>query len=195
VRRRIVPCFLVAATFLGARTARADEAPAAATRRQFTATLSSGTLLPEDHVYKLGLVGYSLPPTIYLGLSLEGDLTSHVRLEGSFGLEIALGWVLESSVRYVSLSGSGFSLAVGAGPMLAFGSMFGTGVFGAGNVEGRYVFPETPFVVALNVGLAFALNDAGTVSCGIDTCTAYIRRGDRLENVVASLGYAFDILP
>jgi hypothetical protein len=192
MRRQIVPCVVLAATLLAARTTRADEESDSATRRQLTATLTSGTLLPEDHVYKLG-GGYSMPPTIYVGLSFEGDLTRRVRLECSLGAEVALGWVITSSVRYVPLSGSGFSLGLGAGPILTIGSMFGTGVFGAGNVEARYVFPKTPFVVALNVGIAFALNDAGTISCGTDTCNAYIRHGDRLENVVASLGYAFDL--
>ena len=190
MRQLFARSLLLAATLIVARTARADDE---VTKRQLTATMSAGTLLPEDHVYRLGEVGFSAPPTAYLGVSLEGDLARRVRLEGSFGVEIALGWVAESSLRYVPLERSGFSLAVGVGPLVAFGSTFGTGVFGAGDVEARYVVSKTPFVVALNVGLAFALNDAGSMGCGADTCTAYIRRGDLLETVVASLGYAFNL--
>jgi hypothetical protein len=193
VPRRIVHALLLAATLFAARTARADEPVGAVTHRQLTATISSGSLLPEDHVYKLGLVGYSLPPTLYFGLSFEGDLTRRLRLEGSLGLEVSLGFVAETSLRFVAFSSSGFSLGLGGGPMLAFGSTFGTAVFGAANAEARYVYPGTPFVGALSVGLAYALNDAGTAWCGIDTCTAYIRVGDRLVNALASLGFVFDL--
>jgi hypothetical protein len=180
---------MVASAVVGPRAARADEPE----RHQLAVTLSSGTLLPEDHVYRLGEVGWSIPPTLYAGLSLEGDLVPRVRVEGSLGIEASLGFVFETSLRYVVLERSGFSVGLGAGPMVVYGATFGTGVFGGGGVEARYVLPRAPFVVAVNVGLAFALNDAGTMSCGVDTCTAYVRRGDRLENVVASLGWAFDL--
>jgi hypothetical protein len=149
VGRRIVHGLLLAAALFAARTARADEPVGAATHRQLAATISSGSLLPEDHVYKLGLVGYSLPPTVYFGLSFEGDLTQRLRLEGSFGLEVALGFVAGTSLRFVPFSSSGFSLGLGAGPMLAFGSLFGTAVFGGADAEARYVYPGTPFVGAV----------------------------------------------
>jgi hypothetical protein len=193
VQRRIVQALLLAAALFAVRTARADEPAGAVSRRQLSATLSSGSLLPADHVYKLGEVGYSLPPTLYFGLSFEGDLTERLRLEGSFGLEVSLGFVAGTSLRFVPLSSSGFSLGLGAGPMVAFGSTFGTAAFAGADAEARYVYPGTPLVGALNVGLAFALNDAGTMSCGADTCTAYVRVGDRLETFVASLGFVFDI--
>jgi hypothetical protein len=188
VRSFILLSVIVASNVIASR-ARADEPE----RHQLAVTLSSGTLLPEDHVYRLGLVGWSIPPTLYAGLSLEGDLAPRIRLEGSLGIEASLGFVLGTSLRYVALERSGFSVALGAGPLVTTGAEFGTGVFGGGGVAARYVVPRTPFVVAVDVGLAFALNNAGTMSCGVDTCTAYIRRGDRLENVVASLGWAFDL--
>ena len=190
MRRKIVPALLAATTLLAAAAAHADDAP---TTRRIAATLSSGTLLPEDHVYRLGEVGYAAPPTLYAGLSIEGDVSRHLRVEAGLGVELALGVVLGSSLRFVPLSRAGFSLALGAGPLVTLGSNFGTGVFGGGDVEARYVLPKTPFVVAVNLGLAFALNDAGTSWCGIDTCTSYIRRGDRLQTLVGSLGWAFDL--
>jgi hypothetical protein len=187
---RTLPVLLIAATILCTATrARADEPSS----RQLAVTLASGTMLPEDHVYRLGEVGWSIPPTLYAGFSLEGDLAPRVRLEGSLGLEASLGFLLETSLRFVAVERSGLSLALSAGPMFAYGATFGAGIFGGGGVVGRYVVPRSPFVVALNVGLAFALNDAGVSKCGVDTCNAYIRRGDTLENLVASLGWAFDL--
>jgi hypothetical protein len=178
----------LAARLTSASMARGAEPPA----RQVTATVASGTLLPEDHVYRIG-ARYDVPSTLYLGLSVDAALSRRVHFEGSFGVELALGWVVGTTLRFVPIERGGFSLSLGVGPLIAFGAPFGSAVFGEGDLGVRYRLPQTPFVVLLNAGLAYALDDAGTMGCGVDTCSSYIRRGDRLETVVASLGYAFDL--
>jgi hypothetical protein len=187
--RRLIPLTIAAAiASVASRPARADTAP----RRELTTTLSSGAFVPEDHTYKLGPGSmYAAPPLLYVGLNLDAGLTSRLHVAADVGAELALGWVLGGSVRFVAFESDGVSLSVGAGPVVTLASPFGAGVFGRGDVGVRYAIPASRFVLSLNAGLAYSLQDAGIDRCGTDTCDAFIRRGDIVQMLVGSLGYAF----
>ena len=175
-----------AALSIAAAPARAQDDVEAA-MRPLVFTLQPGLAAPSassNHLFSG--IGRELP--VYLGVAFELQLPRVFALGLSAGA--GLGWMLGATGRYATHWDEGFRFTTGAGPMLVTDTGFGTAAFAQGDaaLEAR---SQAGFAFTADVMLAFALDSAGSSTCGVDTCSSYVRPGDRF--LLFRLGIGFNL--
>jgi hypothetical protein len=146
-------------------------------------------MIPAEHLQPKGAGGN--PPPFYLGLTAETRLVGPVYASATGGVSFALGWVAGGAVSVSKSTDQRIRATIGVGPLLAPGAAFGSGTFAQvdATVQVRPIGAAAFIVIAGE--LAVALNHAGVMSCGTDTCTAYLKPGDLVAGLRVGLGYAF----
>ena len=150
--------------------------------------LEPGGFFTPDHLHRYGLVG--MPPAAYLGVSLERTIAGPLRANVSGGVSLMLGWLVGGTIRYLALDGESANLSVGFGPLFAPDADFGAAAFAQVDATLQLkVMGSLGFVLGGSLGVA--LNHARGVSCGVDTCEAYLARGDTVGSLRLGIGWAF----
>jgi hypothetical protein len=181
--RRGIGLALVVACLASTAVARAQEkAPPWAVR------VEPGTFLMPDHLHDYGTVG--LPPAVYLAASVERAIAGPLRANVSGGASPLLGWLFGGTLRYAVLDRDTAALTAGAGLMYAPDAAFGSATFAQADATVQLkISGSFGFVAGGSLGVA--LNSARGLNCGIDTCKAYLARGDVVGSLRLGVGFAF----
>jgi hypothetical protein len=172
---------MVVTLWLG--TGRAVAEPAA---RDWTLRLEGGVAAGTVHLHPTGGGG---PPPLSLALSLELRLLPWLSVEGSGGALLQEGLFGAATARFVFLDIEEASVSVGAGPMAVDVPDVGVGLFAGPDLS--LTLHLGAVALSARAGYALALNSSGARDCGVDTCRAYLARGDHLLLARAGVGYAF----
>jgi hypothetical protein len=171
-------------------------APAAVARAQdgarvppWAIRLEPGGFFTPDHLHAYGLVG--MPPPAYLGVSLERTIAGPLRANVSGGASLMLGWLIGGTIRYAAVDPeTGANVSIGVGPLFAPDAQFGAGAFAQVDATlHMQIAGSFGFVLGGNLGVA--LNHARGLKCGVDTCEAYLARGDTIGSLRVGIGWAF----
>jgi hypothetical protein len=176
----------IAATVLApSALARAEDGPPTP---PWAIRLEPGGFFTPDHLHRSGLVG--MPPAAYVGVSLERTIAGPLRANVSGGVSLILGWLVGGTIRYLALDAETAHLSVGVGPLFAPDADFGAAAFAQVDATLQLkVMGSLGFVLGGSLGVA--LNHARGVNCGIDTCEAYLARGDTVGSLRVGIGWAF----
>jgi hypothetical protein len=151
--------------------------------------LEPGGFFTPDHLHAYSLVG--VPPPAYLGVSVERTIAGPLRANVSGGASPLLGWLVGGTVRYSAVeAGTGANVSIGVGPLFAPNADFGAAAFAQVDATLQLQLAGS-FGVVLGGSLGIALNDARGVKCGVDTCEAYLARGDTVGSLRVGIGWAF----
>ncbi len=191
---RLVALSLIALAFsFHLPAARADEEiPRRQLPRRYVIAFELGLLRPPDHLIYAGTDGGVWHPPEYAGVVVDGRVLPHLHLDGQFGLNFVVGWMASFSAR-LAAEVSRVTVSIGAGPLIASG----TGAEGrpaatyADTDVSAIIHFDGPFVLLFRAGAAWALGDRGGPMCGVDTCTPYLARGDRITFVRLGIGGSF----
>jgi hypothetical protein len=169
-----------------AATARAEDdrrAPPWAIR------FEPGVVMTSEHMHDYG-AGVGVAPPVYIGASIERAIAGPLRANISGGASVLLGWLVGGTVRYAAYDTDAVALSIGAGPLFAPDAQFGAATFAQidAAVQARIT---GGFGFFLGLGAGVALNHARARDCGVDTCRAYLERGDVTGSVRAGVGFAF----
>ena len=176
----------VAAIVLGpSALAHAEDAPRTP---PWAIRLEPGGFFTPDHLHASGVVG--VPPAAYLAVSLERTIAGPLRANVSGGVSLILGWLVGGTICYLALDAETANLSVGVGPLFAPDAEFGAAAFAQVDATLQLkVMGSLGFVLGGSLGVA--LNHARGVSCGVDTCEAYLARGDTVGSLRVGIGWAF----
>jgi hypothetical protein len=151
--------------------------------------LEPGAFFMPDHLHAYGLVG--LPPPAYVGISVERTIAGPFRANVSGGASPLLGWLVGGTVRYAVVDAeTGANVSIGAGPLFAPNADFGAAAFAQVDATLQLQIAGS-FGFVLGGSLGIALNHARDVNCGVDTCEAYLARGDTVGSLRVGIGWAF----
>jgi hypothetical protein len=184
--RRGVGLAVLAAVLASAAAAQADDlgrSPPWAIR------LEPGLFMAPEHLHTYGLVGP--PPAAYVAASVERAIAGPVRANVSGGISLLLGWLIGGTIRYAPVDEEGLNVSIGVGPLFALDADFGSGTFAQtdGTVQLKIV-RNIIFVAGGSLGIA--MSETARPECGgVDTCKAYLARGDVVGSVRAGAGFAF----
>jgi len=147
-----------------------------------------GVVISGGHMTDSGLVGK--PPPVYIGASLDRAITGPLRASVGGGASLQLGWLIGGTLRYAAYDTEAIALSIGAGPLFAPDASFGAGAFAQIDAVLQVrIASSVGLIVA--TGAAFALNNAGVRDCGVDTCRAWLERGDAFASARGGVGFAF----
>jgi hypothetical protein len=169
-----------------AETVRAGEAP----KRPWLLTLDPSLYIAGGQM-EGGGPDRSVPPPLYLGLTLERTLRGPLEVSVSAGGAASLGWLLGAAVRYAGPPPSDTThVSVGVGPEIVTGGGLGTGALVQGDVSIEKRF-KSGFALAFGPRVAVAVTHAGVPGCGVDTCNASMKPGDIVVTLRSGLGFTF----
>ena len=180
--KRVIGALILARALFSPVSARAQEEPS----RPLVTTVDVGLCVPSSY-HMHADIGMGTPlQLLYLGLTSELRLRGPVDLSASIGAGCS-GLLLGATGRIGTDWNSGVRWTAGTGPLLMRGD-FGSAIFaqGDGTLEVR---SNAGFVFALSLKLAVALGHAGSPSCGVYTCEAYVVPGDRVLLLRAGVGF------
>jgi hypothetical protein len=177
---------IFATATLASTSVSAQEEPGRLWQLRFDVGLSSTT----DHLQPTG--GGHGPPA-YGAVTVERVLTGRLAVDASVAVVLLIGPAYGLAARFAAVQTRNVRLSVAAGPLLVDSedsSLSQFIMFAQADVTGEVRF-QSGFVVAAGAQIAFALQSAGTMRCGADTCSAWAERGDRIITGRVGLGCAF----
>jgi hypothetical protein len=181
---------MVLAGVMGAESPAGTAVVVESPQRRWMVTLDPSVYVSTGHLEESG-PGASVPPPAYLGVTLERTFTGPLDVNVSAGAALSLGWMLGATVRYAGPSPSKMMrVSVGAGPAFVTSAMFGSGAFAQADAAIEVRFPRGAALV-FGPRFAYALTNAGTPGCGVDTCNASMRRGDLIITLRSGVGFTF----
>ena len=183
---RVIGLAVAATAVVPAAVARAEDD---ARVPPWAIRLEPGGFFMPDHLHAYGLVG--VPPPAYLGVSVERTIVGPLRANVSGGASPLLGWLVGGTVRYAAVeAGTGANVSIGVGPLFAPNADFGAAAFAQVDATLQLQIAGS-FGVVLGGSLGVALNNARGLNCGVDTCEAYLARGDTVGSLRVGIGWAF----
>jgi len=150
--------------------------------------IEPGVFLTPDHLHMSGLVG--MPPALYLGLGVEREIVGPLYANVTSGVSLMIGWLVGGTVRYAVKDVYGEILSVGIGPLFAPYAQFGSGTFAQIDATVHLHVTRT-FGIVIGGSAAWALTSAREPKCGVDTCEAYLARGDRVGSLRLGVDWVF----
>lgn len=168
-----------------AAAAAIDSSRAGAPPVGLTVRVDGGGTWQTDHLHSTGLVG--MAPPLYLDLALQQRLGRRLFAGVTGGLAFDLGPFVYPNARYGMIDAEGGTLTVGAGPMFQ-DLESGWTTFAAADVTGQVALGST-FILSAGADYAIAVQRRGAPTCGVDTCKAYVARGDQILVFRAGLGF------
>ena len=91
------------------------------------------------------------------------------------------------NVRFGLIDAERLSLTLGVGPKFQ-DLENGWSTFGAADLTAQFALGST-FILSAGTDLAISVQRRGAPSCGVDTCDAYLSRGDSILGFRAGLGF------
>jgi hypothetical protein len=184
--RHVIGLAVALIALAAAPVARAEDGPRVP---PWAIRLEPGAFFMPDHLHAYGLVG--VPPPAYVGISVERAIAGPFRANVSGGASPLLGWLVGGTIRYVVVDAeTGATVSIGAGPLFAPNADFGAAAFAQVDVTLQWQIAGS-FGVVLGGSLGIALNHARALNCGVDTCEAYLARGDTVGSLRVGIGWAF----
>lgn len=164
-----------------------DSSRAGAPPVGLTVRFDGGETSQTDHLHSTGLGG--IAPPLYFDLALQQRLGRRFFAGLTGGVSFNLGSSFYPNVRYGVIDREGGTLTVGAGPMFQ-DLESGWSTFAAADVTGQLALGST-FILSAGADYAMAVQRRDTPTCGVDTCGAYVSRGDHI--LVFRAGFGFRI--
>jgi hypothetical protein len=151
-----------------------------------TVRIDVGPAVTTEHMHPTGLVG--LPPPVSVDLSIQKKLIERFYIDLTFAATFPLGWGVYPNARFALRVTPQTLITVGAGPWFQDLSAVGRGLFGSGDVTAQTTLGST-FILSIGTSLGISLQSKGAPRCGVDTCDAYLLRGDALWILRAGVGF------
>jgi hypothetical protein len=126
-------------------------------------------------------------PPLYFDLAIEQGLGRRFFAGLTGGLSFDVGPFVYPNLRYGVIERETGTLTVGAGPMFQDVES-GWSTFAAADITGQLALGST-LIVSAGADHATAVQRRGAPTCGVDTCDAYVSRGDHILVFRAGLGF------
>ena len=183
--RRGIGGAVVVACVTSAAVARAEEPPRVP---PWAVRLEPGVVMTTQHLRSTSVGGG--PPPLYFGASLERRVAGPVRVSAESSVDLFLGWMFGATVRYAAVEQDHVTLSIGAGPLFAPAAEFGWATFGQLDTTVQFRVANN-FGIVVGGAVGVALNHQREQKCGVDTCEAWLERGDLVGSFRTGVGWAF----
>jgi len=139
-------------------------------------------------VVETGVSWVGILPLPYADASVEAPISRTFGWGLNGGAGVGLGWLMSATGRFTSPRKHGTRFSAGLGPMVTTDGWLGTLAFATADATVE-VRSGGGFVFVFGPKAAVALESAGVVTCGVDTCSGnHISRGDTLLMVRLGIG-------